>query len=439
MKNFRRKALPALTMLVIAILCLTGVTYAWFTQGSNVAVKNIDVKVTSSSGGMLVAKNQNDTYTNSYDAGLVGTNQVTLSPVSTAGERIHDKSGDTEIKGSDTLNFFSGEVDTATGNSLKSATAATSGYIQFEIWFESLDAADKNVYFDYSSVDELFILGTGVTDVPECAASLRIAFVYQGTKLNKSGSSAWVDWEDTKDVYHEFNDAAFVTGTVYYEDDYVLANTLGQYDSSKNYYTEASGVYSPVTTNVEGDFANYYVKSGHKTTSDSTKTAGKTYYTKEVVNEVDKPLHNSIVIVEPRHNDHDASGLGTAASSNAQSYYGLKHAFTVDTTTDGIANDLTVPSGKDDYDYILKNSLPILPGSAPTAGSEIANIYKEVTTYTVDQCRAGYSAADKQALFTLKQGYSHVTVYIWIEGQDIDCTNSIADLACSLNLKFTVA
>ena len=40
--------------------------------------------------------------------------------------------------------------------------------------------------------------------------------------------------------------------------------------------------------------------------------------------------------------------------------------------------------------------------------------------------------------FTLAAGITKMRVYIWVEGQDIDCLNSVAGTALKANLKFTI-
>lgn len=47
--------------------------------------------------------------------------------------------------------------------------------------------------------------------------------------------------------------------------------------------------------------------------------------------------------------------------------------------------------------------------------------------------------ADASAkVFNLKAGITKMRVYIWVEGQDVDCLNSVAGAALTANLKFTI-
>ncbi len=52
--------------------------------------------------------------------------------------------------------------------------------------------------------------------------------------------------------------------------------------------------------------------------------------------------------------------------------------------------------------------------------------FEEVTTLTVDTDDPPYQIIEANRLFTIGAGISKVRIYIWIEGQDIDCENSIS-------------
>ena len=56
MKNtFRRATLSTICMLVVAVMSLTGVTYAWFTQGTQATVDTFDINVEASAGNLMIA------------------------------------------------------------------------------------------------------------------------------------------------------------------------------------------------------------------------------------------------------------------------------------------------------------------------------------------------------------------------------------------------
>ena len=74
--------------------------------------------------------------------------------------------------------------------------------------------------------------------------------------------------------------------------------------------------------------------------------------------------------------------------------------------------------------------------AAGTVNSDfvLTNNYNETPQATVIQSDA---AASSKA-FNLKAGVTKMRVYIWVEGNDIDCRNSVAGAALSVALKFTI-
>ena len=57
MKNtFRKAALSTICMLIVAVVSLTGVTYAWFTQGTQATVSDFNVGVEASAGNLMIAQ-----------------------------------------------------------------------------------------------------------------------------------------------------------------------------------------------------------------------------------------------------------------------------------------------------------------------------------------------------------------------------------------------
>ncbi|MBQ8228305.1 MAG: hypothetical protein IJZ88_04755 [Clostridia bacterium] len=65
-----------------------------------------------------------------------------------------------------------------------------------------------------------------------------------------------------------------------------------------------------------------------------------------------------------------------------------------------------------------------------------------ITNTAVVGAMQGTQLTDQSAttskVFNLKAGITKVRVYIWIEGNDVDCLNSVAGAALTANLKFTI-
>ncbi len=54
-KQIRKTLLSTMSMLLVGVLCLTGVTFAWFSMGTEAQVNNFDVNVELADGAILVA------------------------------------------------------------------------------------------------------------------------------------------------------------------------------------------------------------------------------------------------------------------------------------------------------------------------------------------------------------------------------------------------
>jgi len=111
----------------------------------------------------------------------------------------------------------------------------------------------------------------------------------------------------------------------------------------------------------------------------------------------------------------------------------LNHLSSLDSSITGATSKI------DYYALIATNSATHV--IKPTADD---TYMKKATTYSVDSCNTnslGESAtaadwAAKQVLFTVQPGYTWVTVYVWLEGQDCDCLNSISAQDLTINLVF---
>lgn len=114
------------------------------------------------------------------------------------------------------------------------------------------------------------------------------------------------------------------------------------------------------------------------------------------------------IIWEPNYNSHTPSGI-----NHARDTYGL-------TVTNGGAS---VP-----YNGIISEFTNIALNDADSAR------FKAVTP-TI-QTVAGNTAY--QSLFTLKAGITKYRIYMWVEGQDVDCENNASGAKVSYNLQFSL-
>ncbi|MBE6592735.1 MAG: hypothetical protein E7642_01930 [Ruminococcaceae bacterium] len=105
MKNTMRKAmLSTIAMLVVAVMSLTGVTYAWFTAGNVAQVDGMQMNVTTSTGGIEV----------SVDDGKTWGTTVTYNP-----EMLAVK----PVSSANAVNFYDIDYNPADGTEIKTKAA----------------------------------------------------------------------------------------------------------------------------------------------------------------------------------------------------------------------------------------------------------------------------------------------------------------------------
>ena len=131
-KTFRKAMISTICMLVVAIMSLTGVTYAWFSQGTSANVSNISLGVEATTGGVLIAESLDGTYASTLDftdKDLLAEG-AKLAPVSTVG-------------GTDEWAFFAGAVNAANASQIQtSAATANSQYVRKSLYLKNDGAAE---------------------------------------------------------------------------------------------------------------------------------------------------------------------------------------------------------------------------------------------------------------------------------------------------------
>ena len=93
MKNSMRRAMiSTVCMLIVAVMSLTGVTYAWFTAGTQASINGISMEVTSAAGGVEISEDSGTTWKTQLNW---TENKTEIDPVSTV----------------DAVNFFSATIN----------------------------------------------------------------------------------------------------------------------------------------------------------------------------------------------------------------------------------------------------------------------------------------------------------------------------------------
>ena len=84
-KTFRRAAMSSICMLIVAVMSLTGATYAWFTSGEQATVSGMNVEVNTAAGGVQVREKTGDNQYTPWGTTLdLSVTAKKLEPVSSA-------------------------------------------------------------------------------------------------------------------------------------------------------------------------------------------------------------------------------------------------------------------------------------------------------------------------------------------------------------------
>lgn len=135
-KTFRRAAMSTICMLIVAVMSLTGATYAWFTAGDYATVSGMKINVDVASGGVEVSGDNGTTWGNTL---VLSTGVDKLVPVSSA----------------DGKNFFDIEFSPSNSTLIKSiaATDTTKKVLSVPLQLRNTGAAeDVTVNLNYSTI-----------------------------------------------------------------------------------------------------------------------------------------------------------------------------------------------------------------------------------------------------------------------------------------------
>lgn len=138
----------------------------------------------------------------------------------------------------------------------------------------------------------------------------------------------------------------------------------------------------------------------------------------------------TVYIWEPNANLHTAAAVAHA-----------KDNYNITTTTGGAKSDIVTYAGIKQA-FATKTLLK----DTYTAGDNFSTITPDYVTLantngdmlTADGAEGTDEAPAEQKIFALTAGITKVRVYMWIEGQDVDCENTASGTDISYNLQFTI-
>ena len=165
-KQIRKAMICTIAMMVAAIVSLTGVTYAWFSESNEANVDGITMSVTAYEGGIYISKDPYPAqFDNSISISADDIFQGQHNPASTAGYLNGGR-----------LQFFSGSIDNPTDKTLNEIVSISENGYYFE----------QDIYFDNSTGSKditINLNGTTIipTDGKRTDLAARIAIVTHGS------------------------------------------------------------------------------------------------------------------------------------------------------------------------------------------------------------------------------------------------------------------
>lgn len=434
MKKLFKGAVPTIALLLVAVMSLTSLTYAWFTAGDTATVDTVDVSVKDVEG-LLISPN-----------GINGTWGSTMTPL------FHlDANGSTEISGktpnltlrdvstvgalsNGKMQFFSAEYDNKY-DALISSTALTdilyqdpnntdqyyANWIAFDVYLKNESASEFTINLDGSAID-----ATAMT-----RAVARVAVVNQGTASSKTvladntkptitGTPGLVKiWEPNYSI-HTANGQTWINNTG------VSANGSGAipyYGVAKEfskvegkYYNRAENgtSYSIVNTlETALDVANF--TSGNYATTYYVYTETGDHFRAIKIDDFYKIADQQAVAAA-------VSATGTAGTATA--YYKR----TAEDTYVNLTIGDTLTQGESYYEKIA--------GIGTATGTVMVYTMAANDGNLADVSGSLVYAPSGIEVTLSAETITKLTVYIWFEGQDCDCNNDVAKNNFQLNLQF---
>ncbi len=185
-KTMRKAMISTICMLVVAVMSLTGVTYAWFTAGTQATVNGMNVVVTAAAGGVQVRLKDTATWQSTLNLGVA---QTDVEPVSSK----------------DGVNFFAlGEMNPENTNQAKVISVNkedNDNIIVKEIELSNPGQSNITVDLEGSSI---VAATNGVEN--EIYKAARVALIVSGagndtTYVYAAGVDTWYAFEATSDEF----------------------------------------------------------------------------------------------------------------------------------------------------------------------------------------------------------------------------------------------
>ena len=262
-KQIRKAMICTIAMMLMGIVSLTGVTYAWFSQSQTAIVQGMNLGIIAKEGGVLMSAVPNPSEWG-YRLDLQ-MNETEYNPASMIPANIVKTDADGNDISDGSIQFYNGVIDEAAPSKIYTETIGQNKYyIQKDIYFynDSLDQ-DITVVLDKEST----LLGNPTNGVE---MAMRMAIVNHGkydkgtdTAENAPTAEKHIDDFFTKDPanvsIYEFAAKTHLDGTTSTKDTYGVkaASGVGTYFDTKDVGSGVTGQawenYLAKTTTVHKD------------------------------------------------------------------------------------------------------------------------------------------------------------------------------------------
>lgn len=271
-KQLKRAIFCAICMVVVGVMCLTGVTYAWFTESDSAVVDGIEIKTMTAVGGILISLDPNggengQDWKYELDMKIKVDN---FKPASTHQDTIQSDG---------TLRFFDADNDPAFPNVKIATKDVTSSFNKSEGHYVKQDIYLNNL--DNSEDVTVSLAGTKIniqTDQPTTHWATRVAIVdhgtyKQGATYNETVNNAAAVKASTSGQVkiYENNSTDHLTGSTDYSNTYGVIAEKGDSEADKYFNVDGSdnaGMVKLVETKTEAADIKITVKANscHKVT-----------------------------------------------------------------------------------------------------------------------------------------------------------------------------
>lgn len=142
MKTFRKSSLiSSVALLLVAIVALSGATFAWFSANTSVTASKVEIKSTEASG-IYIAGTATTPQAADWKSELEWTDSETLNPVSGAFVNLASPK------------FYSTSTDKADGTWNGAKVSTSTSYIVKDVWLKADKGGDLQVSFDFTGSEQ---------------------------------------------------------------------------------------------------------------------------------------------------------------------------------------------------------------------------------------------------------------------------------------------